>query len=127
MARAELDALVDQSAARLRQGARDPGVANRLRQHPILYEVFGRWPPDPPLRFSPAELVQAVAATRQAADALSKVAPDHPLLPEYRLALSRLNETAAGDLSRTDVEGGEDAEDGAAGGPEEIVGRWPPD
>jgi len=116
MARNDLDALIAQISGRLP----GPGaVVESLRQHPVLYEVVGRWPPSTPLRATPADVDLAIHAVRKTRDALARALPGDPATHTLKIILQRLNESVEqGLLTGNAGDNGDDSE--------EIVGPWPP-
>lgn len=125
----DLDALIVRIGDRLQEHRVDPSEANALRQHPVLYEVVGKWPPQTPLRVAPAEIGPAIDAVRDVGVALGRAAPTDPLGAELETILQRLNESL--DLAAPIVtpapsdDTGEEEDAGDVDG--EVVGKWPPD
>ncbi len=121
-----LDTLIVHIGGRLREHRIDPSIADGLRDHPVLYEVVGKWPPGAPLRATPADVGVAIIAVRKAHVALTRTSPGDPAAGALHTILQRLNEsTERGLLSepssgaaRPDEEGDADAE---------VVGPWPPE
>ena len=124
----DLDRLIVHIGGRLREHRIDSSIADGLRDHPVLYEVVGKWPPNTPLRATPGDVHVAITAVRKASVALVTTSPNDPAAGALDMILQRLNESVdQGLLSETSLlrdgrpdEGGDDEDS-------EVVGKWPPD
>lgn len=122
---ASLDALIVHIGGRLKEHRIDPSVADGLRDHPVLYEVVGKWPPATPLRATPADIGIAIHAVRMVSTELVRTSPDDPAAGALDTILRRLKESTESLLSESPSEIGRPDED--PGDVDEVVGRWPPE
>ncbi len=132
--KADLDALIGQVAARLTEHGGSPAAAIQLGRHEVLYEVVGKWPPDAPLKETPAEVESAMVAVTVATSALTARLPEDPYIQELNRLIARLQQCLDQGLV---IEvgppsgGGAGQEPGDAGEDEgvdtEVIGRWPPE
>lgn len=122
-----LDTLIVHIGGRLREHRIDPSIADGLREHPVLYEVVGKWPPNTPIRATPADIRVAITAVRKASVALASTSPSDPAGGALDMILQRLQESVDRSLlSERSLRGDGPDEDG--GDPDsEVVGKWPPD
>lgn len=123
----DLDKLIVHIGRRLREHRIDPSIADGLRDHPVLYEVVGKWPPNTPLRATPGDAHVAITAVRKASVALVRTSPNDPAAEALDTILRRLHQSVDQSLlSETSLRSGRPDEDGDDKDAE-IVGKWPPD
>lgn len=121
MAKAEFDALMREAEDVVRSQGADPSMIERLRDHSVLYEVVGKWPPEIPVRVEPEKIESALHAVRRAAGHLTAIAPTAPVTHHLRTALARLEQSAD-----APPEGAPPDDEEGGAGQDAIVGPWPP-